>query len=135
MIIGLVIFFVLGIFFFIFFNQFNGFSIIPLWTIIIGVGGFLIFIAIIGAIASSMSAPSKKAKEEPIKSSQYQPQEPSQQYNPYKIQNSIQIKPEEPIYKEVKQDIPITSDINYCRYCGEKIDRDAKFCHQCGIKL
>lgn len=108
---------------------------IPMWTIISGVGGFLIFIAIIGAIASSMSAPSKKAKEEPIKSFQYQLQEPSQQYNPYKIQNSIQIKPEEPIYKEVKQDNPIISDINYCRYCGEKVDRDEKFCHQCGIKL
>ena len=100
-----------------------------------GLGGFLIFIAIIGVIAASMSSPSKKANEEYIKSYQYQPQELSQQYNPYKLRNSIQRQPEEPIYEEVKEDIPIISDINYCRFCGAKVDRDANFCHQCGTKL
>lgn len=128
---ALIFFLVLGLFFFVFFNRFIGFTMIPIWTIISGLGGFLIFIAIIGAIASSISTPPNKVNQEPIKPYQYQPQEPTQKINPYKIQ----IQPEEPIYQEVKQDIPILSDINYCRFCGTKTDRDAKFCHQCGIKL
>ncbi len=132
---GIIFLLVFGLLFFIFFNRSNGFTIIPIWPIVSGLGGFLIFIVIIGVIASSMSTPSKRANEEHIKSYQYQPQEPSQQYNPYKIRNSIQKQTEEPIYEEVKQDIPINLDIFYCRYCGSKIDRDARFCHQCGTKL
>ncbi len=132
---GLIFFLVFGLLFLIFFNRFNGFTIIPVWPIISGLGGFLIFIAIISVIASSMSTPSKKADEEYIKSYQYRPQEPSQQYNPYRIQKSIQKQSEGPIYEEVKQNVPIISDINYCRYCGAQADRDARFCHQCGTKL
>jgi len=132
---GLIFCLVFGLLFFIFFNRFNSFTIIPIWPIITGLGGFLIFIVFIGVIASSMSAPSKKVNEEYIKPYQYQPQEPNQQYNPYKIRNSIQKQAEEPIYEEVKHDIPIISDINYCRYCGSQADRDARFCHQCGTKL
>jgi hypothetical protein len=132
---GLIFCTVFGLLFFIFFNRSNGFTMIPIWPIISGLGGFLIFIVIIGVIASSMSTPSNKANEDYIKPYQYQPQERTQQYNPYKIRNSIQNQAEDPIYEEVEQNIPIISDINYCRYCGSKIDRDARFCHQCGIKL
>lgn len=135
-IVGLLIFFmVLGVFFFIFFNRFSGFTIIPIWTIIIGLGGLILIITIISVIASSMSAPPKKVNQEHIKSYQYQPPEPYQQSNPYIVRNSIQSQPEEPIYKEIIQEVPVVSDINYCKYCGAKVERDAIFCHQCGTKL
>ena len=82
-----------------------------------------------------MGATPKRVYEQPIKPYQNTPREQSQQFNPYNIQSSIRKQPEVSLYKEVKTDFPIISDINYCRYCGEKVDRDAKFCHQCGIKL
>lgn len=131
---GVILLFVFGVLAFFFFNRFNG-STIVLWPIISGLGGFIIFIAVIGAIAASMSGPSKRPNEEYIKSYQHQPQEPSQQLNPYRIQNSIQKQPEEPIYKEIEREIPVVSDINYCKYCGSKIDGYAVFCHQCGTKM
>ncbi len=134
-VLGLLLFFVFGIIIFTFFFRSDGFTMIPLWPMITVFGGFIFFVIIIGVIASSMSAPPKKANVEPINSYQYQPQEPSHQYNPYKIQNSIQKQPEESIYGEVKQDIPNVIDINYCRFCGSKVDRDARFCHQCGTKV
>lgn len=125
---------IFGFLFFFLFNRSNG-STIFIWPIISGLGGFIIIIAIIGAIAASMSQPSKRSNEVRMKSYQYQPQEPSQQINPYKIRNSVQKQPEEPIYKEIVREIPVVSDINYCKYCGSKIDRDSVFCHQCGTKL
>lgn len=134
-IVGLILFFIFGLLMFVFFYRFNGFTIMPIWPMIFGLGGFLIFITIIGVIASLMSAPSNKANEEPIKLYDYQSQEPSQQHNPYKIRNSIQEQPTESIYKEITQEIPIVSEINYCKYCGAKVERDAIFCHQCGTKL
>jgi len=131
-----ILLFVFGLLFFIFFNRFNGFTI-PIWIIISGLGGFLIIIVVIGAIAASMSQTYKKPKEEFMKSNQYQyqPQEPSQQFNPYRIRNSIQKQPEEPIHREIEREIPVVSDINYCKYCGANVERDAIFCHQCGTKL
>ena len=132
---GIILFLVFGLLMLVFFYRFDGFAIIPIWPIISGLVGFLIFITLIGVIAASMSAPSKKANEERIKSYQYQTQRQSQQLNPYIIRDSMQKQPEEPIYKEITREIPIISDINYCRYCGSKIDRDSVFCHQCGTKL
>ena len=135
-IVAVVIFFlVLGVLFFVFFNRFTGFTIIPIWTIISGLGGLIIIIAVISVIAASMSAPSKKANQEHIKPYQYQPQEPAQDSNPYIIRETMQKQPEEPIYKEITREIPVVSDINYCKYCGAKVERDAIFCHQCGTKL
>jgi len=34
--------------------------------------------------------------------------------------------------KPYEQDIP---KVNYCQFCGSKIERDAVFCHECGSKL
>ncbi|MFW9999635.1 MAG: zinc-ribbon domain-containing protein [Candidatus Hodarchaeota archaeon] len=135
MVAGLGIFLVFGLLMFVFFFRSDGITIIPLWPMISGLGGFIIFIMIIGVIASLMSAPPKNANEELIKPYQYQPQESTQQFNPYKMQNSIKKQSEEPIYRQAEEIIPITSDINYCRFCGAKVDRDANFCHQCGTKL
>ena len=132
---AVIMLFVFGLLFFVFFNRFDGLTP-PIFVMISGFGVFLIIIVVIGVIAASMStAYKKKPKEEYMKSYQYQPQRQTLQSNPYIIRDSIPKQPEEPINKELKREIPIITDINYCRYCGSKIDRDAVFCHMCGIKL
>ncbi|MFW9882733.1 MAG: zinc ribbon domain-containing protein [Candidatus Thorarchaeota archaeon] len=134
-IVALIILFLLfGVIFFFFFNRSNGFMI-PVFPIISGLIGFFIIILIISIIAASISATSKRPYQSIRNSYQYQPQEQKQYNNPYRVQNSVQKRPEEFIYNEIKKEIPIESSINYCRYCGEKVDRDAKFCHQCGSLL
>ncbi|NVM35160.1 MAG: zinc ribbon domain-containing protein [Candidatus Lokiarchaeota archaeon] len=137
--LALVIF---GLLSFVMFGMFdlNRFSFPPM----IFLSGFIVFIIIIigiSAISISISETYKKPKEQHLKSyyshfqSQTQPQKQRQQFNPYIIHKSIQNEPEEHIYKEIKRDIPVVSDINYCRFCGAKVDRDAVFCYQCGINI
>jgi hypothetical protein len=70
-----------------------------------------------------------------MKSYQYQSQSQPQQSNPYIIRDSVPKQPQEPVYEEIRREIPVVSDINYCKYCGSKIERDSVFCHQCGTKL
>ncbi|MFX0041113.1 MAG: zinc-ribbon domain-containing protein [Candidatus Heimdallarchaeota archaeon] len=128
---GIILLFIFGFLFFVIFNRFNGFSV-PIFFMIGGFSIFLIIISVIIAVAASMSSTYKKPKEEYVKSYQYQPQNQTNQSNPYIIRNSI---PEEYINKEIKGEISVVSEINYCRYCGSKIDRDAVYCHMCGTKL
>ncbi|MFX1380488.1 MAG: zinc-ribbon domain-containing protein [Promethearchaeota archaeon] len=123
-----ILLFIFGLLFFVFFNRFDGFSP-PIFMMISGFGVFLIIILVISVIAASMSQVYKKPKYE------YETQKQNLQRNPYKIQNSIIRQPEYQINNQIKQDIPVIQEINYCRYCGSKIDRDAVFCHMCGTKL
>ncbi|TKJ18887.1 MAG: hypothetical protein CEE43_16850 [Promethearchaeota archaeon Loki_b32] len=131
-----------GVFFALFFDIFDAFRFN--FPPIMFIGGFMVFIAIIigiSAITMSMSETYKKPKEQYLKSYSSQPQRQNrpqiqvQQYNPYINRKSIQREPEEHIYNQIQKDIPVLSDINYCRFCGAKVDRNAVFCHQCGINL
>ena len=125
---------VLGLVFMFFFMPFKGFTVVPIWILISGASGFIIIFGIIAVIASSMSTTAQKKKEEHMRHMKSIENQELALINPYR-QTSIQKTSEEPIYKQVRREIPIISDMNYCRYCGERLDRDAKFCHQCGIKL
>jgi hypothetical protein len=132
-IVALVVFLLLfGVLFFVFFNRFDSSTII-IWPIISGLGGFIFFIIIIAAVAASISGPSKNITKNYAKTYQYQEQ--NRQFNPYTFRPATQKQPEQIISKESKQEISAVSDINFCRYCGEKVERDAVFCHQCGTKL
>ncbi|MFX1417540.1 MAG: zinc ribbon domain-containing protein [Promethearchaeota archaeon] len=131
-IIGLFLLF--GVIFFFFINRSNGFTF-PIFPIISVLAGFLMIIVAISIIAAAMSRSPKKPYESTFNSYQSQSQEQNHYKNPYRVQNSIQTQPEEFIYKEIKQEKPVDLVINFCRYCGEKADRDAKFCHQCGSIL
>jgi hypothetical protein len=133
-IVALVIFLLLfGVFFFVFFNRSSGTTIF-IWPVISGLGGFIFFIIIIAAVAASISGP-KNPKKGHIEYHQYQSQEQNQEHNPYIFQPATQKQPEQNFYKASKQEIPIVSETKFCRYCGEKVERDAVFCHQCGTKL
>ncbi len=126
---------VFGFLAFFFFNSFDGF-VMPIWFIISGFGVFLIIIVVIATIASSMSQAYKKPKEINAKPNSYRVQRDVPLQNPYIIRDSIQKQQTKPqVNKEITREIPVTSDINFCRFCGSKIDRDAVFCHICGTKL
>ena len=132
---ALVIFFLLfGVLFFVFFNRMNGFTM-PIWIMVSSFGVLLLIIAIVMAIVASMSHTYKKPNETHLNPYQSQPQKQSQQYNPYINRHSSQKQLEEPQYNQIKREIPVISDINYCRYCGSKVEGDAVFCPQCGTKL
>ena len=107
----------------------------PIWIIFGGMGVLLIFIVMISIIAATMSGQYQKPKYTSFNSQKSQLQTQNQRSNPYIVQKSIEKQPEEVFYQEVKRDIPVISDINYCRFCGAKVDRDATFCHLCGINL
>jgi len=126
---GLIFCVVLGLIFFLFFNRFNGFTI-PIWLIISGLGVFIIIIVGITAVASSMSQNYVKPKESIYNQSQSNLQGQPQQSNPYIYQDSIRKRLE-----GYQIETPLVEEVNYCRYCGSNIDRDAIFCHQCGSKI
>ena len=123
-IVGLLIFLVFGIMFFMLFNN-SGLHGLGLSMPLV-IGGFTIFIVIIAGVASVASAMSKtyKTPKEPIISA-VQPRKPVVQLNPYKVEKD----------KFSRREIPVIGEVNFCRYCGSKIDRDARFCYQCGSKL
>ncbi|MHA2281747.1 MAG: zinc ribbon domain-containing protein [Promethearchaeota archaeon] len=136
LIAGLVIFLIFGVFFFIFFNRSGIFGFnFPVIFIIIGFVVFIMVILGISIAASSMS----KAYKPPIANVHRQNPEIIQkqtiQQNPYIVREPIQ-KRLEPQYQEKPAEVlPKVNGINFCRYCGEKVDREARFCHQCGSKL
>ncbi len=136
LIAGLFIFLIFGVFFFIFFNRSGIFGFgFPMIFIMIG---FIVFIMVIFGIAIAASSMSKVYK--PQKASMYGDnqifnQKQTSQPNPYVVQEPIQ-KHDEPLYQEKPPEVvPVVNEINFCRYCGEKVDRKAQFCHQCGSKL
>lgn len=125
---------VIGFIFFRIFNLSKDLTI-PIWFVISGFSVFLIIIVGISAIAASMSQNYEKPKNSTFKSHQSHPQEQSQQANPYLYQNSIQKRFEGSLHEETRREVPVVEVINYCTYCGAKIDRDSVFCHLCGSKL
>lgn len=125
---------VIGIIFFRIFSLSKDLTM-PIWFVISGFSLFLIIIVGISASAASMSQNYEKRKNNTFKSHQPHPQGQSQQANPYLYQNSFQKRFEGSLHEETRQEVPVVEMINYCQYCGAKIDRDSVFCHLCGIKL
>jgi len=133
-IVGLLIALVFGIVFFMSFNNSGllGFGLdMPLL-----IGGLAIFIVIVAGLAFVASAMSKtyKAPKEIIISTA-QPKKPVVQPNPYKINKGIKKQVGVEKDKSDRRESPIMEEVNFCRYCGSKIDRAARFCYQCGSKL
>ena len=135
-IVGLLIFLIFGIFFLVFFNRSGLFGFnFPVIFIILG---FVVFITVILGIsiaASSMSKTYKTPKANIHSQNHEIIQGQTFQQNPYVVREPIQ-KSTEPQYQEKPTEVfPIVNEINFCRYCGGNIDRESRFCHQCGSKL
>ncbi|MHA2180781.1 MAG: hypothetical protein ACXAAH_05095 [Promethearchaeota archaeon] len=133
---GLVIFLIFGVFFFVFFNRSGIFSFnFPMIFIIIGFVMFVMIILGISIAASSMSKSYKTPKAYIHGQIQSDNHRQTSQQNPYINREPIQNRPE-PQFQEkpIKVD-PSIDEMNFCRYCGGKLDSKARFCHQCGSKL
>lgn len=121
-VIGLLIFVVFGFVFFIpSIGIFQIFTIFPILFIII-------FIGLIAGISSS------SRRQNIIKTYKNENQAYSQKSNPYHIQNSQeQYKTQN--YQIFEGEIESNQKIRFCQYCGNKIEKDAMFCHSCGSKV
>jgi len=136
LIAGLLIFLIFGIFFFVFFNRSGIFGFnFPVIFIILGFVVFIMVILGISITASSMSKVYKPPKANIQGQNQNINQRQIFQQNPYIVREPIQKFPEPQYQENPTEVIPIVNEINFCRYCGEKIDKKARFCHQCGSKL
>ena len=129
---GIIFLLVLGVlFFFIFgFRGSNYLSTIP-WILIFSLGIFMIVIVAIGAIAASIASPKNNFKLEHKKYELSQ----HQQLNPYIIQRSSQVQILCSFNNENRITEPVFKEIHYCNYCGSKIERNVKFCPQCGSRV
>ena len=115
LIAGLVIFLIFGVLFLVFFNR-SGMMMGFNFPIIFIVLGFIVLLMVVSGISIAASSMSKSYKP-PKDNIKWQ-----NQTNPYIVQKPTEV-------------VSIVSEINFCRYCGGNIDREAKFCHQCGNKL
>ncbi|KKK42249.1 hypothetical protein LCGC14_1598920 [marine sediment metagenome] len=135
-IVGLLIFLVFGIMFFMLFNNFGWHGLGLSMPFVIG--GFTVFLVVvicIASIASAMSKTYKTPKDNIFNRNLIQSKNPAPQPNPYIIQNDIKEQVGVDEEKSSRREIPVVGEVSFCRYCGSKIERDARFCHQCGSKL
>ena len=128
-IVGLIIFLGFGVFFFLGLSPFTFFSIMPFFP--------MIFVIVIIGIVGVASANSRRSTHSnccsPNPNNQYQyvtPEVPRS--NPYivKTSNNSMYRP---MYIEDAE--PEKPKTNFCQYCGTKRDKNATYCHSCGIKL
>ena len=128
-IVGLIIFLGFGVFFLFGLSPFTFFSIIPFFPMI-----FIIVIIGIGGAVSASSRRSTCCSPKSYKSyNQYQDYtEEVPRSNPYIVKTSSS-STYRPIYIEDAE--PEKPKGNFCQYCGTRKDKNAMYCHSCGIKL
>jgi len=125
-IVGLLFFMAFG-FFFILEVPFSIFQFIPFFPVI------LIFIFII-AVAGASSGKSKCCK--PVQKNYDQnhyKQVP--RVNPYIVRGAVRNNVQTLLVEDYKPIEPTKTKALFCQFCGTRIDKDARFCHQCGSKL
>ena len=126
------------------FNIFNtGYGMHPWFILSITFFIFvIIIISLIATIAASMSKKYEANSKVSVKgknfmdlsSNYHQVNKEIQKVNPYvkKPNEGYKIQP----FGNIKQNnLTIVSHVHYCMYCGSKVDNNAVYCHQCGIKL
>jgi len=132
---GLAAFFMMGI-------NFYFLPFIPMFPFLF----IILFIVIV--IVSVASSKSKRVSQDYYQKEFYpkNSQNPVPKVNPYKIENSSNLQNQfnTSNYQGIEQLKPIETRTiesfpkliaQYCSFCGEKIEKDAAFCHQCGTKL
>jgi len=133
-IVGALVFMVFGLFFIIeipfsilpvIFRVIS--SIIPYFPLI------LIFIFII-AVSGASSGKSKRCK--PVQKNYDQDHHKQvPRVNPYIVRGSVRNDVQTLIVEDYKPIEPTKPKALFCQFCGTRIDKDARFCHQCGSKL
>ena len=125
-IVGLFFFMAFG-FIFILEVPFSLIQFMPFFPVI------LVFFFIIVAAGAS-SGKSKCCKPEQKNYDQYSQQQVPK-VNPYIVRSSVRNDAQTLLVEEYKPIEPTKSQALFCQFCGTRIDRDARFCHQCGSKL
>ena len=126
-IVGLMIFLGFGVFFLFGLSPFTFLSIMPFFPMIF-------IIIIIGGVVGAVSASSRRStccSPKPNNQYQYVTTEVPRS-NPYVVKTSSNSM-YRPIYIEDAE--PEKPKTNFCQYCGTKKDKNAIYCHSCGIKL
>ncbi len=91
-----------------------------------------IFIIIIAAAGAS-SGKSKRCK--PVQKNYDQDHyKQVPRVNPYIVRSSVRNEVQT-LLEEYKPVEPTKPKALFCQFCGTRIDKDARFCHQCGSKL
>jgi len=91
-----------------------------------------IFIIIIAAAGAS-SGKSKRCK--PVQKNYDQDHyKQVPRVNPYVVRSSVRNEVQT-LLEEYKPVEPTKPKALFCQFCGTRIDKDARFCHQCGSKL
>ncbi len=125
-IVGLLFFMAFGLFF-ILEVPFSIFQFIPFFPVI------FIFIFII-AVAGASSGKSKHCKPAQNNYDQdHYKQVP--RVNPYIVGSSVRNDVQTLLVEDYKPIEPTKTKALFCQFCGTGIDKDARFCHQCGSKL
>ncbi len=95
----------------------------------------LIFISIFMiAAAYASSGKSKRCKPVQKKYDQFSQQQVPR-VNPYVVRNSVRNDSQTLLVEDYKPIEPTKPKALFCQFCGTRIDKDARFCHQCGSKL
>ncbi len=95
----------------------------------------LIFISIFMiAAAYASSGKSKRCKPVQKKYDQYSQQQVPR-VNPYVVGGSVRNDVQTLLVEDYKPIEPTKPKASFCQFCGTRIDKDARFCHQCGSKL
>ncbi len=124
--VGLLFFMAFG-FFFILEVPFSIIQFMPFFPMI------LILIIIIAAAGAS-SGKSKRCKPGEKKYDQSSQQQVPKA-NPYIVRGSVRNDVKTLLVEDYKPIEPTKPKALFCQFCGTRIDRDARFCHQCGSKL
>ena len=95
----------------------------------------LIFISIFMiAAAYASSGKSKRCKPVQKNYDQYSQQQVPR-VNPYIVRSSVRNDVQTLLVEDYKPIEPTKTKALFCQFCGTRIDKDARFCHQCGSKL
>ena len=125
-IIGFLVFMAFGLFF-ILDLPFSIFPFMGFFPVI------FIFIFII-AVAGASSGKSKHCKPVQKKYDQYSQQQVPR-VNPYIVRNSVRNDVQTFSVEDYKPIEPTKPKALFCQFCGTRIDKDTRFCHQCGSRL
>lgn len=95
----------------------------------------MIFISIFMiAAAYASSGKSKRCKPVQKNYDQYSQQQVPR-VNPYIVRSSVRNDVQTLLVEDYKPIEPTKTKALFCQFCGTRIDKDARFCHQCGSKL
>ncbi len=125
--IGLIFFIGFGPLYFILVQPFIISLLIPFFPVI-----FISIFMITAAYASS--GKSKCCKPVQKKYDQYSQQQVPRA-NPYIVRSSVRNDVQTLLVEDYKPIEPTKPKASFCQFCGTRIDKDARFCHQCGSKL